>query len=90
MTFRPFARPTDLEAQILVPKKYFSSFLFFNCISTKKFVKAVINDFKKNLVISNWLGRQKSRQKRKTMSQKEVEVKEGTVYVSFFFHLNNM
>ena len=56
--------------------------------NNKKYVEVAINDFKMNLIISNWLGRQKSRQKRNTMSQKGVQVKEGTVYACFFFHLN--
>ena len=47
--------------------------------NNKKYVEVAINDFKMNLIISNWLGRQKSRQKRNTMSQKGVQVKEGTV-----------
>ena len=47
--------------------------------NNKKYVEVAINDFKMNLIISYWLGRQKSRQKRNTMSQKGVQVKEGTV-----------
>ena len=53
--------------------------------NNKKYVEVAISDFKMNLIISNWLGRQKSRQKRNTMSQKGVQVKEGNVYACFSF-----
>ena len=38
--------------------------------------------------ISKWLRRQKCRQKRKTLTQKEVEAREEIVYENVFIHLN--
>ena len=40
-----------------------------------------------HLIIVKWLRRQKCRQKRKTMKQKEVEAKEQSAYESVFIHL---
>ena len=41
-----------------------------------------------NLVVPKWLRRQKFKQKRKTVRQKEVEAKEETVYEGVFIHLD--
>ena len=50
----------------------------------------MINDFAMHLIIFKWPRRQKSRQKRKTMRQKEVKTKKETVYekVSFNYVLD--
>ena len=40
------------------------------------------------LIILKWPERQTSRQKRKTMRQKEVLAKKETVYEKVFLHLN--
>ena len=40
------------------------------------------------LIILKWLRRQKCRQERKTMKQKEVEAKEESVYEGVFIHLS--
>ena len=62
--------------------------LFFQFYFNKKYVEVVINDFTMHLIILKWLRRQKCRQKRKTMKQKELEAKEESVYESVFIHLN--
>ena len=62
--------------------------LFFQFYFNKKYVEVAINDFTMHLIILKWLRRQKCRQKRKTMKQKEVEAKEKSVYESVFIHLN--
>ena len=41
-----------------------------------------------HLIILKWLRKQKFKQKRKTMKQKEAEAKEESVYESVFIHLN--
>ena len=48
----------------------------------------MISDFAMNLVVPKWLRRQKSKQKRKTVRQKEVEAKEETVYEGVFIHVD--
>ena len=65
----------------------FFTFCFFSCISTKKYVELEINDFKMHLIISKWLRRQKCRQKRKAIRQKDVEAKEEILCESVFIHL---
>ena len=50
-------------------------------------VKVAINDFTMHLIISKWLRRQKSKQKTKTMRQKDVEAKEEIAYESVFIYL---
>ena len=40
-----------------------------------------------HLIISKWLRKQKCRQKRKSMRQKDVEAKEEIVYESVFIYL---
>ena len=40
-----------------------------------------------HMIILKWPGTPKSRQKRKTMRQKEVKAKKGTVYEKVFIHL---
>ena len=68
------------------PNNYFQV-LFFQLYFNKKYIQVAISDFKMPLIILKWLRRQKSRQKRKTMRQKNVEVKEEIVYESVFIHL---
>ena len=46
----------------------------------------VISDFTMHLIILKWLRKQKCRQKRKTMKQKEAEAKEESVYKKVFIH----
>ena len=48
-------------------QKTLFKFFHFN----KKYVEVAINDFTKDLIILKWLRRQKCRQKRKTMKQKD-------------------
>ena len=62
--------------------------LFFQFYFNKKYVELAINDFTMHLIILKWLRRQKCRQKRKIMKQKEVEAKEKYVYESVLIHLN--
>ena len=61
--------------------------LFFQLHLNKKYVKVAINDFTTHLIISKWLRRQKCRQKRKTMRQKNVEAKGEIAYESIFIYL---
>ena len=73
---------TSLGAQTLTAKNTFQIFflqLYFN----KKYVEVAINNSTMCLIASKWLRRQKSRQKRKTMRQKEVKAKEETLQKSF-------
>ena len=46
-----------------------------------------MNDFTMYLIISKWLRKQKCRQKKKTMRQKDVKKKEQIVYESVFIYL---
>ena len=62
--------------------------IFFQFYFNKKYVEVAINDFTMHPIILKWLRRQKCRQKRKTMKQKELEAKEESVYESAFIHLN--
>ena len=48
----------------------------------------MINDYSVYLIVSKWLRRQKFKQNRITVRQKEVEAKEETVYESVFVHLD--
>ena len=57
------------------------------CISTKKDVEVVINDFTIHLIILKWLRKQICRQKRKTR-QKDVKAKEEIAYESVLICLN--
>ena len=41
-----------------------------------------------HLLVSKWLRRQKCRQRRKTIRQKDIEAKEEIVYESVFTYLN--
>ena len=68
-------------------KIYFKK-LFYLLNFDKNYVEVVVNDFTVNLIISKWLRIQKFRQKRKTMRQKDIEVKEEIVYESVFSCLN--
>ena len=76
-----------LGDQNLAPKKLFK-FTFFQLYFNKKYVEVANNDFTMHLIISKWLRRQKCRQKKKTMRQKEVRTKEQTVDENVFIHLN--
>ena len=58
------------------------------CISTKKDVEVVINDFTIHLIILKWLRKQIFRQKRKTTRQKDVKAKEEIAYESVLICLN--
>ena len=58
------------------------------CISTKKDVEVVINDFTIHLIILKWLRKQICRQKRKTARQKDVKAKEEIAYESVLICLN--
>ena len=62
--------------------------LFYLLNFDKNYVEVVVSDFTMNLIISKWLRIQKFRQKRKTMRQKDIEVKEEIVYESVFSCLN--
>ena len=68
-------------------KTYFKK-LFYLLNFDKNYVEVVVSDFTMNLIISKWLRIQKFRQKRKTMRQKDIEVKEEIVYESVFSCLN--
>ena len=68
-------------------KIYFKK-LFYLLNFDKNYVEVVVNDFTVNLIISKWLRIQKFRQKRKTMRQNDIEVKEEIVYESVFSCLN--
>ena len=68
-------------------KIYFKK-LFYLLNFDKKYVEVVVSDFTMNLIISKWLRIQKFRQKRKTMRQNDIEVKEEIVYESVFSCLN--
>ena len=68
-------------------KIYFKK-LFYLLNFDKNYVEVVVSDFTMNLIISKWLRIQKFRQKRKTMRQKDIEVKEEIVYESAFSCLN--
>ena len=63
------------EPKLLRPNNTFQ-ILFVQLYLNKKYVKVAINDFPMHLIILKWLGRQKCRQRRKTMRQKGVEAKE--------------
>ena len=62
--------------------------LFYLLNFDKNYVEVVVSDFTMNLIISKWLRIQKFRQKRKTMRQNDIEVKEEIVYESVFSCLN--
>ena len=64
-----------------------ANFSFFSCISVK-ICWTTINDFTIHLIISKSLSRQKWRQKKKTMWQKDVKAKKKIGYKSVFIHLN--
>ena len=68
-------------------KIYFKK-LFYLLNFDKNYVEVVVSDFTMNLIISKWLRIQKFRQKRKTMRQNDIEVKEEVVYESVFSCLN--
>ena len=68
-------------------KIYFKK-LFYLLNFDKNYVEVVVSDFTMNLIISKWLRIQKFRQKRKTMRQNDIEVKEEIVYESVFSCLN--
>ena len=55
-----------------VPKEQFQV-LFFQLYFNKKYVEVAISDFKMVLIILKWRRKQKFRQKRKTMRQKNSE-----------------
>ena len=67
-------RYTGLGAQTLAPQKSTFQIFFFSVTI--------------HLIIFKWLKRQKCRQKRKIMRQKDVEAKEEIVYESVFINLN--
>ena len=46
------------------------------------------NNYQMHLIMLKWPERQTSRQKRKTVRQKEVQAKKETVYEKVFIHLN--
>ena len=68
-------------------KIYFKK-LFYLLNFDKNYVEVVVSDFTMNLIISKWLRILKFRQKRKTMRQNDIEVKEEIVYESVFSCLN--
>ena len=72
---------------VWVLKNHFSIFVF-SVVIQQKYVEVAINDFTMHIIISKWLRRQKCRQKRKTMKQKDFEKKEEIVYESVFVYLN--
>ena len=73
---------TDSDAQ-----NVFSSFLF-SVVFQQKISWSSDNDYSVYLIVSKWLRRQKFKQNRITVRQKEVEAKEETVYESVFIHLD--
>ena len=74
------------EIKLWCPNNTFQMFFFFSVLF-EKYVKVAINDFAMHQIISKWLRRQRCRQKRKTMRQKDVEAKEETAYDSAFIYL---
>ena len=76
----------ETDKPVWAPKKYFSGFLF-SVTFQQKIRQVVINDFTMHMIILKWPGTPKSRQKRKTMRQKEVKAKKGTPYEKVFIHL---
>ena len=68
------------------PKNTFKVF-FFQLYFIKKYIDVAISDFTKYLIILQWLGRKKYRQKRKTTRKKDVKAKEAIVYKSVFIHV---
>ena len=71
---------------LLCPKNNFQV-LFFQLYFNKKYVEVAISDFKMVLIILKWRRKQKFRQKRKTMRQKN-RVKEEIVYENVLIYLN--
>ena len=67
-------------------QKNISFYNFFYLYLNKEYVE--MTDATMHLIISKWLRRQKCRQDRKTMKQKEIKTKEETVNESVFIHLN--
>ena len=67
-------------------QKNISFYNFFYLYLNKEYVE--MTDAIMHLIISKWLRRQKCRQDRKTMKQKEIKTKEETVNESVFIHLN--
>ena len=78
---------TNLGAQAMVPKKHQKK-VFFQLNFNIKYVEVAINDFTIHLIISKWLRRQKYREKRKIIRQKEFAAEEEIVDKSVFIHLN--
>ena len=74
------------ESKLWHPNNTFQV-LFFQLYLNKNYVKIAINDFTVDIIISKWLRKQKCRQKRKTMRQKDVEAKEEIAYESVFIYL---
>ena len=72
--------------KLWLPKNDFQVF-FFQLYFNKKYFE-VAKHFTMHLIIWKWLPRQKCRQKRKTMQQKEDKEKEKTVHESVLIHLN--
>ena len=68
-------------------QKTFFSFSFYSCTSTK-ICWIVIKNFNMYLIISKLLRRQKYREKKNTMGQKDVETKEVIVCKNVFIYLN--
>ena len=96
-------RYTGSDAQALVSKKSFSSFLF-QLYFNKKQVEVAINDFTMHLIISKWFRIQKCRQKRKTVRKSGRNERRNCqrkcfdsfnyvidhVSIHFFFYVNSL
>ena len=83
--FSPSSDVSRLFGRKKYPKSTFQV-VFFQLFFNEKYVELAINDFPVHLVILKRFSRQKCRQKSKTMRQKDVEVKEETVYEIVFIH----
>ena len=78
---------TGQRTQSLVSKYYFSSFdflVYFN----KNVLKLAINNFTMHLIILKWLRRQKCRQKRKTMRQRDVKARQEIICKCSLFYFD--
>ena len=83
-----FSGPLGDQSTSLGTQKTLFKFFFLQLYFNKKYIEVAIDDFTMHLIILKLPERQTSRQKRKTMRQKEVQAKKETVYEKVFIHLN--
>ena len=75
----------ETDKPVWEPNNYFSGLCFWVLFQQKI---VAINDFKMYLIIFKWAWRQKSRQKRKTIRQKEVKARKRNCLWKIFHSFN--